>query len=555
MAKTTTIQIIAAAIVYLFAVSCANQIPPSGGPPDTVPPKIIEIIPNDQTINYKETTIEITFSEYVNKRSVQESIFISPNIDGMIEYDWSGKTLEIELPDSLRENTTYTITIGTDVQDINNSNNMAQSFTFAFSTGNKIDRGTISGSVFDKKPSGVMIYAYKIVSDTLNPTKQKPDYITQAGINGEFNLSGLSDGLYRVFAVRDEFKDFIYDPTQDMFGAPYAEINLGVGDSLFTGMNYRLQIEDTSKPRVFGLTMTDARHILVEFSEPVDSTKITNENFFVYDSTNNTESEVAYFFKGKTKSKNYLIALADTLQPSEQWYLISKNIPDHFGNLMDYESTSFVRNTKPDTLNNELFNMMGKYPGGKIDFNNGVLTLKFLDGFNHSKLQDMMEVLNPKEVNVPYKIQSVDDAEVKLIFSELDPDKEYEVQIDQKALEDVAGNFADTVLSRKFSTISKLDFTGLSGEVVDADNLNVVVTITNLNNPEIKYTYTGTSFNFERVYPGQYQLSAFDDRNKNNKYDKGGIYPYEPAERFVFYPDTLELKARWPVGDVKLSFE
>ena len=61
----------------LFA-RCANQQSPGGGEVDTVPPLIKEIFPENGTVNYHEDYFEISFSEYVDKRSVQEAIFISP---------------------------------------------------------------------------------------------------------------------------------------------------------------------------------------------------------------------------------------------------------------------------------------------------------------------------------------------------------------------------------------------------------------------------------------------------------------------------------------------
>lgn len=556
MAETAKIKkIITISMVFYFLYSCANQLPPGGGPPDTVAPEIIDIYPHDQTINYNDNFIEITFSEYVNKRSVQESIFISPNIEGIIEYDWSGKSVELELPDTLRKNTTYTVTIGTDVEDINNKNKMGESFTFAFSTGEKIDKGTIAGSVFDESPSGIMIYSYKVISDTLNPTKQKPDYITQTGENGRFKLSGLSNGLYKVFAFRDQFKDYLYDPEQDQFGAPFQEISLDESDSLFTGLNFQMQIEDTTKPRVINLTMTDQYHLLVEFSEPIDSSKVTADNFYVFDSTKSTQADVKYFFKGRTKSKNYLLAISDTLNESDGYHLVTENIIDRFGNILGHESTSFVQNSNPDTVAAEMFRMETKYPANKIDFINGKIRLLFTDGFDQSDIENIFTVVDLRRNEIASTFEKIDDATIDIKFDNLSPNVDYEVYVDHNKLVDAAGNKMDSVFTHKFSTINNLDFSGLSGSVNSADKLNVVVMISNVDNSKISYKSAGKVFDFNRVYPGKYLLMAFVDKNQNEEYDYGSVLPFEAAERFVVYPDTLELKPRWPVGDVKLRFE
>lgn len=556
MAERTTIQkIILAALITLLFYSCANQLPPGGGDIDRIPPEIVSVYPEDQTVNFSDSYIEIEFSEYVNKRSVQESIFISPNIPQRLEYDWSGRSLEIVLPDSLRENTTYTITIGTDVEDINNRNKMEKAYTFAFSTGDKIDIGTITGTAIDAAPLGTMIFAYKMLTDTLNPLKQKPDYITQCGTDGSYRLTGLSDGSYRVFAVKDEFRNFLYDPSQDRFGVPHTEVILSDSIDLFTNLNYQLQLEDTAKPRVLGLTMTDANHLLIEFNEPVDSTLISNESFFIYDSTNQRRTSVDYFFKGKTKKKNFLLSFSDSLLASDELYLISTNIIDKSGNKLEYEITSFVRNDKPDTTFPELLSLKEQFQNGKVDYINGKVLLNYSDGFDFNILKNAVKVIDNKKAEVSKEFVKIDDATFYITFPSLRPNSDYEIKIDNKLLVDAAGNFIDSVFTYKFSTINNLDFSGISGKVIADDEMNIVVLAKNINDDKLIYIQNNRNFNFDRVFPGKYLLIAFDDKNENLQYDKGRIYPFVPSEQFVFYPDTLELKPRWPVGDITIKIE
>ena len=556
MAKRATLQKIVLLILLVTLIySCANQIPPSGGDVDRVPPDIIEVFPPDQTVNYAETYIELTFSEYVNKRSVQEAIFISPNISGHIEYNWSGKTLEIDLPDSLLENTTYTITIGTDVEDINNKNKMERAYSFAFSTGSVIDRGKVVGTVLDKNASGVMIYAYKVISDTLNPTKQKPNYITQCGIDGTYSLTGLADGTYRVFAVKDDFMDLLFDADQDKYGSPYTEINLSKSDSLFSNLNFQLTSDDTTKPRVYGLTMTDQHHILIEFSEGIDSTKLTGDNFFIYDSANSRRTDINYFFKGKTKKKNFLISFKDTLMDSEQLFIATNNLFDNSGNELSFELTSFVRNENPDTTQPEMIKFTEQFPNKKVDYRNGYVNFVYSDGFSFDSLKKSLKVVDKKNNKIEYNILKNDDASFIFQFNDLKPNSDFEIKIDQNLLVDAAGNKIDSIFTYKFTTINNLDFSGISGNVDAPENLNIVVSASNISDSKLQYSQNKKVFNFERVFPGKYLLIAFDDVNNNGKLDKGSIYPFQKSERFLFYPDTLELKPRWPVGDITINFE
>ncbi|MBK9099421.1 MAG: Ig-like domain-containing protein [bacterium] len=223
---------------FILIIRCANQLPPSGGEVDKIPPEIAEVYPADGTVNFKDNYFEINFSEYVDKRSVRDAIFISPFIEGTFEYSWSGTSLEVTFPGDLKKDVTYTITIGTDVVDLNNKNRMAQSFTFSFSTGEKIDRRIISGRVYGKENEGIFIYAYKVDESNDSLLKRKPDYVSQTGVNGNFSLQGLGSGNYRIFAVNDQFRDYLYQQDQDKIGIPFNDIYLSETDSLYTGLYF-----------------------------------------------------------------------------------------------------------------------------------------------------------------------------------------------------------------------------------------------------------------------------------------------------------------------------
>jgi len=49
--------------------------------------------------------------------------------------------------------------------------------------------------------------------------------------------------------------------------------------------------------------------------------------------------------------------------------------------------------------------------------------------------------------------------------------------------------------------------------------------------------------------------SIDQENNKNGKYDFGAIVPFKYSEEFKFYPDTLNLRARWTAGGISISFD
>ncbi len=51
--------------------------------------------------------------------------------------------------------------------------------------------------------------------------KTKPFYLSQINEKGDFKFSGLGDGEYLLFAIKDEFKDLVYNIGNDLLGIPF----------------------------------------------------------------------------------------------------------------------------------------------------------------------------------------------------------------------------------------------------------------------------------------------------------------------------------------------
>lgn len=111
----------------LFAVlamvcSCAKMGQPDGGWYDETPPAIVRTSPADQGVNIKAKKINIYFNEYIQVDNPTEKVVISPPQIEQAEIKPSGKKIEVELKDSLKPNTTYTIDFSDAISD-NNENN------------------------------------------------------------------------------------------------------------------------------------------------------------------------------------------------------------------------------------------------------------------------------------------------------------------------------------------------------------------------------------------------------------------------------------------------
>ena len=537
-------------ICAIFLSGCANQLPPGGGKVDIIPPRVINTYPLNGATYFKDNYIEIDFSKYIVHNTFSQALFISPAITGQSEYDWTGTSVKIFFPGNLKQNVTYVVSIGTNVQDYNNHNHMSESYSFVFSTGSQIDKGSISGKIYADKPDGILIFAYLKGDSAVNPMKYKPDYISQTGKDGEFKLLGLKYGEYRVFAVRDQYMDFIYQPEQDEIGVPYEDVKLSVQDTLFTGLNYFISKFDTVKPRLVNAVMTDKNHVLLKFSKEIDTSTIKSSNFLLVDSTSGKSIVPQYAFKGNTKPEEMVLAVTPALPANDEVFVEAKSIKDLYGNVFYSDFASLILSEKGDTSKPGISSVTP--PNGNIstDFAEPNFTFIFNDAFDSTTAKKGITFTDTSGTAVPYLIRFIDNGSFVIrTENKLKTNTDYKIKLDLSKFIDIAGNKFDSTYIYKFKTINGLDFTGISGKLSGAEiEKKPYLVLENFGKEKNSYKVpAGNNYNFEftRILPGKYKLWCFYDANNNGKYDYGKAYPFKPSEKFWVYPDTLNLRARW----------
>jgi len=549
-------------LLVLFYSGCANQLPPGGGAVDKVPPEITELYPPSGTVNYKDNYFELSFSEFVDKRSVKDAIFISPSPGGELDLNWSwnAKSVKVTFPKELKQNTTYAVTIGTDLVDINAHNRMGSAYSFAFSTGPVIDKGEITGRVYADKPNGVMLFAYKL-SDTaaIDPGVLKPDYISQAGDSGYFKLKGLGPGSYRVFAIEDQYRDLLFQPEQDKYGAPPMDIILSEKDTLFPNLNFILTKYDTIKPRILSAVMTDKHHILANFSKELDSSAINVVNFYVIDSTSGKKYNPVYAFKGNTKNTEMVISINNDLVYENSNFVVVNGIKDINKNKTEFDYIKLTTSSRNDTTKTSIIRM-DPASGETVDFIKPAFRFFCDDAFDSTIIKKGITCADTAGKPFRYSIRFPDNASF-IIYAEeeLAPKQDYRIRFDYNKFKNLAGVTLDSVFVYRFKTINGLDFTGATGTIKNLDSSkNPIIILQGTDKKKFSYVQKpaeGNKFNFDRVEPGQYILRCFYDTDKNGIYSYGSVFPYVPSEVFRYFGKVLDLKPRWTVTDINLDFE
>lgn len=201
--------------------SCARMGNPDGGWYDETPPRVVGSSPADRGVNAKSKKIVINFNEYIKLDNASEKVVISPPQLEQPEIKVAGRNIVIELKDSLKQNTTYTIDFSDAISD-NNEGNPMGNYTYSFSTGSVIDTLEVSGYVLnaeDLEPvKGTRVGLYRAddfsqKGDTswVDPFMSKALLRTsQTDGSGHFIIRGIAPGTYRVFALQDTDENFYY---------------------------------------------------------------------------------------------------------------------------------------------------------------------------------------------------------------------------------------------------------------------------------------------------------------------------------------------------------
>ena len=196
-----------------FFYACASLGSPAGGPVDVTPPKFISSKPVQDAVNFTGNKIELVFDELVTLEKPSDKIIVTPPQKNMPKIRALGNKVSVEFLDTLQPATTYTIDFTNSIVD-NNEKNPLEDFSFAFSTGETVDSLIISGVLLaadNLEPmQNVLVGIHSDLSDTAF-TKNPFRRTTKTNDRGRFWIRNVSSGSYKVFALGDLNRNYIYD--------------------------------------------------------------------------------------------------------------------------------------------------------------------------------------------------------------------------------------------------------------------------------------------------------------------------------------------------------
>jgi len=540
-------------ILILTLFACAKQGYPPGGPVDKRPPYIISTNPKMDTTNVPvNTKIEIIFSEPVEHRSCEESIFITPFPGENIKYKWKRKKLTIQFPDKLVVNRTYIITIGTGTKDRRN-NPMKKSYSLAFSTGPELDIAVIDGHIYgEAKVEGTQVWAYDLAENLEpDPSKHFPLYITQAGDDGYYNLSHLAFGMYRLFAVQDRDVNNKYDPEFDLLGVASKDISLTSSQIEAVGLNFQITLRDTTPPMLRTAAAIDQHHIDLRFSEKLLPDSLSNtDNYFIQNEFDTLNIIEAYL----DRQNPFLVHLmTDKHIADTTYYVHVKNANDLVGFQLEPDtiSVNFKGSGVPDTLKPKFLTMEPPDSANNVPLDPDIHLL-FSEIMDKKSIEKSLTIADTLGHIVKGNIEWQNGAHLTFLpEEELNGETLYLIKLPVDSVYDFFGNpLADTLFEKRILTVNPDTLSEISGSIRDADSTaggKFHLKAVPVKGPpyEIWVEKEG-EYVFKDILPGIYTIRVFRDSDSSNNYSYGEAYPYKPAERFYVYPDSIKIRSRWP---------
>ena len=592
-----------------LVAACARMGNPDGGWYDETPPRVVGASPTEKATGVKTRKLHIRFNEFIKIENATENVVVSPPQLESPDIKAGGKSIDIELKDSLKANTTYTVDFSDAITD-NNEGNPLGNYTYSFSTGEHIDTMEVSGWVLaaeNLEPvKGILVGLYANLADSAFRT-QPMLRVAKTDGRGHFVIRGIAPGKYRVYALQDVDGDYhLTQKGEEMAfnreiivpsSKPDVRQDTLWRDSLridsISRVSYTHFLPDNITLRAFTHIQTDRFFTKAERTLPecfsLVFTAGSNElpqlrglNF------NNAERAFIVMPTAKKDTITYWIkdsALInqDTLRMQMQYWST-----DTTGQLRMKQDTievlaktPYAKRLKEKQKKAEEWKKAqdkAQKKGEPFETEMRPEALKVEVKVNNSIAPD-----ENVRIELPTPLQSLDSTKVHLyskrdtlwyearyrlrvreggdslapvgtnllhkrwleLQAEWKPGVEYSFELDSLALTDIYGT-ASGKIKQGFKVREDKEFATLTVSLTALTDSNVVVQLLNEQDGVVKRTRAlAGTANFYYLQPATYYLRLFVDRNGNGRWGTGDFYRGEEPETVYYFPEEIECKANW----------
>ena len=532
--------------VVLLLAGCAKISSPTGGPRDTTPPKVVKMTPENQSVRFHDKQIRIFFDEYVTLNNPTSNVLISPPLSETPQYTLKDKSLIIKFKDTLRANTTYNMVFSDCIRDYHENTPLSY-FHYSFSTGDSLDDYTIRGIILDAKslaPSkDFYVLLYKNTADSM-PLTTRPDFITKTLDNGSFQFQNITEGSYKIFALKDINSDLLYNlPNEEIaFIEETVTAYQALPDSAADSLKAALPIVT-----LFSFAATDTVQKLQRYENPAAGVYVfpykTAVNRF---SATPADNALAYFERINETKDTITWYLKSPMSDTTTYYFDADNHLDTVRLTPYHEKQSTGRGRQNQTKKfNVAFLNAGEY--------NKPLTLKFPYPIRPSDSFDVYVYSQQQSVKdtVIYRYSVPDTFVMQLpLPMQYMEKKSYSVMITDSVFYGYNGLTNDT-LKMQFSAKSVKDYgTLIMSYELPEDGKPYVVTLWKGERKIQENRLTSSStITYSYLNPDTYRISAFCDENDNGLWDTGDYSSKRQPEKVFAFPKNISIRAYWDLEE------
>jgi len=249
--------------------ACASQGDPPGGPPRTTPPAILRTVPESgKVVPDLHGDAVVQFDEVIDEMpsrggpagaisGLAQKIVLSP-VGSDVKVSWHRSSIHVSPREGWKRGRVYHLQVLPGIADLRRNATKAGT-TIVFTTGPAIPAATLSGTV--------LLWAeQRTLPQALIRAAPLPDtvaYVMLADSGGNFGLSAVPPGRYRVWAIQDENNNRRPD-RREAFDTVTVTVDSSASALLWAF------VHDTVGPRVRTVEPIDSVDFRVAFSAPLD---------------------------------------------------------------------------------------------------------------------------------------------------------------------------------------------------------------------------------------------------------------------------------------------
>lgn len=493
----------------LYLTGCASTGSPTGGPRDTRPPVMDTLLSSQNKLrNFRPKELTFYFDEFVEVKDPIKQVLVSPPLTYIPTVKHKGKkvTFVFDEKEILRDNATYTINFGEAVVDFHEGNKL-NNFSYVFATGNDLDslslKGKIINSLTGEPETEMVIFLHDNTADSI-VRKEKPFYFAKPDKTGAFEFKNIKSDTFRLFAVKDENLNYLYDLETEKMA--YTDSLIILNDSFKTEtILYASLPVPALKIQNFNTKTYGKINILCN-TTPNEDISFTESDAAISLIKEVVNDSINFYYETDVDSF-YVYILNDTIKvkPREREDFIKKS------KFRRISATNSPQMLPADSL------MIGfNFPVGSLDTDKIKLydTIGQLENPTYTFSKDLKKIV----IKYPWVAG-----------------EKYTVEIDSGLIRSIYGQAHDSI-GLVFSILLPEKTAAMKTVINDLDSLHTyTVNILKDKTRVYQYVITGVTTSerlLKGLVPERYNIEIIRDENKNLKWDAGNYWNKTQPEQY-----------------------